>query len=63
VTSEGAEREEAITRRPLGDRREVMKRDIMANIARNFSRQPEKESALDVLDRAASLRRGAIGLV
>ena len=37
-----------------------MRGDIMNNIVRNFSRQPQKESALDMLDRAASLRRGTI---
>ena len=60
VTSEGAEQAEVAARRPLGDLREIMRRDILANISRNFSRQPVKESALDLLDRAASLRRGAI---
>ena len=60
VTSEGAERAEIVARRPLGDRREIMRGDIMNNIVRNFSQQPQKESALDMLDRAASLRRGTI---
>ena len=63
VTSEGAERAEVVARRPLGDRREVIRRDILDNIVRNFFRQPSKESALDVLDRASSLRRGTICLV
>jgi hypothetical protein len=63
VTSEAAERVEILGRRPLGDRRELMRADILANIVRNFSRQPVKESALDLLDRAASLRKGTIKAV
>ncbi len=60
VTSEGAERAEIIARRPLGDRREVMRGDILSNIVRNFSQQPVKETALNMIDRAAGLRRGTI---
>ena len=63
VTSEGAERAEIIARRPLGDRREIMRSDVLNNIVRNFSQQPVKESALDMLDRAADLRRGTIRTV
>jgi len=63
VTSEGAERAEIVARRPLGDRREIMRGDILNNITRNFSQQPIKESALDMLDRAAVLRRGTIRTV
>ncbi|MBU6418754.1 MAG: AAA family ATPase [Proteobacteria bacterium] len=63
VTSEGAERAEIAARRPLGDRREIMRGDILNNITRNFSQQPVKEAALDMLDRAASLRRGTIRAV
>jgi hypothetical protein len=33
------------------------------NIIRNFSQQPTKESALDMLDRASVLRRGTIQMV
>jgi molybdopterin-guanine dinucleotide biosynthesis protein len=61
VTSEGAERAEIIGRRPLGDRREIMPSDVLNNIVRNASRQPEKESALAMIERAANLRRGTIG--
>lgn len=63
VTSEGVERAEIVARRPLGDRREVMRSDIVNNITRSFSQQPIKESALDMLDRAASVRRGTIRTV
>jgi hypothetical protein len=60
VTSEGAERAEIIARRPLGDRREIMRGDIVNNVIRNLSQQPIKEAALDMLDRAAAVRRGTI---
>ncbi len=63
VTSEGAERAEIVARRPLGDRREIMRGDILNNIIRNFSETPIKESALDMLDRAAAIRRGTIQMV
>jgi hypothetical protein len=63
VTSEGAERAEIVARRPLGDRREIMHGDILNNIIRNFSQQPIKESALDMLDRAAAIRRGTVQMV
>jgi len=55
VTSEGAERTEIVVRRPLGDQREILN-----NIVRNFSQQPVKESALDMIDRADAIRRGTI---
>ncbi len=60
VTSEGAERAEVIARRPLGDQREIWRGDLLNNIVRNFSQQPEKEAALALIDRAVGLRRGAV---
>jgi hypothetical protein len=63
VTSEGAEKAEIVARRPLGDRREIVHGDILNNIIRNFSQQPIKESALDMLDRAAVVRLGTIQMV
>lgn len=60
VTSDGAERSEVAARRPLGDRREIVFEDVLANIVRNFSRQPVKESSLSLIERARELRRGAI---
>ena len=60
VTSEGAERAEIIARRPLGDRREIARYDILQNLTQNLARQPEKESSLHMIERAASLRRGNI---
>jgi hypothetical protein len=63
VTSEGAERAEVIGRRPLGDRRKVTATDLLDNLTRNLSRQPVRESALDLIERANSLRRGTIHTV
>ncbi len=60
VTSEGAERIDVIARRPLGDRREIGRGDLLNNIIRNFAQQPEKEEALALIDRAVGLRRGAV---
>ncbi len=63
VASEGNERAEIVARRPLGDRREIMRGDVLKNIVRNFSKRPVKETALDMLERAASVRRGTIRTV
>lgn len=60
ITSEGAERSEIAGRRPLGDRREVPHTDVLDNLKRNLARQPEKESSLHLIDRAANLRRGTV---
>jgi hypothetical protein len=46
-------------RQPLGDRRPIENPDAWENVARNLSRQPEKESALTFLRRAQQVRRGA----
>jgi hypothetical protein len=60
VVSDGAERAEVAARRPLGDRREIMVEDVVANVVRNLSRQPIKESSLALIERAKRLRRGSI---
>jgi hypothetical protein len=63
VTSDGAERREIAERRPLGDARPISRKDVLANMARNLSRQPEKPSALLFLERAAeAMRQSARGL-
>lgn len=60
ITSEAAERSEIVDRRPLGDRRPVSRSDILDNMTRNLSRQPEKESAVNLIEKATNLRRGSI---
>ncbi len=61
VTSEGAERAEIIARRPLGDRREIGRGDLLNNIIRNFAQQPGKEAALALIERTVGLRHGGLG--
>ena len=63
VTSEGAERSEIAGRRPLGDRRKVLHGDVLDNMKRNLARQPEKESSLNLIERASNLRRGTVQTV
>lgn len=58
VTSDGAERQEIAGFRWLGDARPITADDVWANVARNLSRQPVKDSALAFLDRAQDLQRG-----
>lgn len=57
ITSDGAERDEVSRRRPLGDLRPVREWDVLQNIARNLSRQPEKTSALAILEMVAKTQR------
>jgi hypothetical protein len=60
VMSDGAERQEVAARRPLGDKRQVREGDVIENVARNFARQPVKESSLDMIERARNLRTGTV---
>ena len=63
VTSDGAERQEIVSRRPLGDPRPITPQDVVTNMARNLSRQPEKASALAFMEAAGErIRAGARGL-
>jgi hypothetical protein len=59
VANDGAERREITQRRPLGDTRPITEKDVLANMARNLSRQPTKDSALAFLERAVEIRRQA----
>ena len=59
VISDGAERAEVKARRPLNDTRIIGEDDVWANAARNLSRQPVKATALDFLDKASGIERGA----
>lgn len=59
VTSDGTERQEIMGRRPLGDLRVIREADVWANMGRNLSRAPEKESALAFLERAREVRQSA----
>ncbi|UEM08137.1 relaxase domain-containing protein (plasmid) [Skermanella rosea] len=57
VISDGAERQEIVDRRPLGDSRIVRESDVWKNVARNLERQPEKASALAFMQRAHQVQR------
>ena len=59
LTSEGAEKQEVVNRRPLGDPRPVGSADLWMNWARNISRAPEKLNATDLVREADEARRTA----
>jgi hypothetical protein len=59
IISEGAERAEVSARRPVNDPRPIRTDDAWANVARNLGRQPTKTTALDFIDRASGIKRGA----
>lgn len=60
VLSDGAERQEISQRRPLNDLRPITEDDVFKNVARNLSRQPEKGTALALLERAREVRKGTV---
>jgi hypothetical protein len=59
IISEGAERAEVSARRSVNDPRPIGGDDVWANVGRNLGRQPTKTTALDFLDRASGIKRGA----
>jgi hypothetical protein len=59
VLGEGAERRAVAARRSIGDARPIRAGDIWSHAAAGFSRRPGSEGALDLLDRAAGIRRAA----
>jgi TrwC relaxase/AAA domain len=64
VGSEGEEMMEIISRRPLGDPRNILdtpaqvREAVIANMARNLDRHPEKQLATDFLSKARNVREG-----
>ena len=60
VAADGPERSEIMTRRALGNVAPIAEDDVWANVARNLSRQPEKELATDLLDAARKVNVGTI---
>ena len=60
VAADGRERAEIMGRRALGNVDPITEADVWANIARNLSRQPEKELATDLLDRAHKSHTGTV---
>ena len=66
IVSHGAEKAEVRNRRPMGDpwltsaTDTEMREAIMANMARNLSRQPEKQLGVEFIDRSINVERGSI---
>jgi ATP-dependent exoDNAse (exonuclease V) alpha subunit len=60
VTSELAERMAVRESRPLNDPHDITVDDKWANVARALAYQPEQDSALAMMGRVLSLRRGAV---
>lgn len=60
VINEAAERRAIDARIPHGADRTIRQADLYANIARNFSRQPEKGTSLDFIGMARELHRGTV---
>jgi len=59
LTSEGAEKQEVVNCRPLGDPHPVREPDLWMNWARNIGRRPEKLNATDIVSQADQVRRDA----
>ncbi len=59
VLSDGAERQEIVDKRALGDARPIKEADIWKNISDNLSRQPEKLTATAFLEKAEGVRVGS----
>lgn len=60
VVSDGCERSEIIDRRAIGNNDPIVAADMWENVARNLSRQPEKELATDLLKRAGAMHTGTV---
>lgn len=60
VVADGRERSEIMGRRALGNVEPITEEQVWANVARNLSRQPEKELATDLLDRAHKVHTGTV---
>src|SRR3954469_22969162 len=60
VVADGRERSEIMSRRALGNVEPISKDDVWANVARNLSRQPEKELATDLLEQAHKTHIGTV---
>jgi len=58
VVADGQERREITDRRALGTTLPITEADVWANVARNLSRQPEKELATDLIERSDGAQTG-----
>jgi phage/plasmid primase-like uncharacterized protein len=60
VVADGRERSEIMSRRALGNVEPINEDDVWANVARNLSRQPDKELATDLLEQAHRSHVGSV---
>ena len=60
VVADGRERGEIMERRALGTTLPITEADVWGNVARNLSRQPEKELATSLIDRSAAVQTGTV---
>ena len=60
LVADGRERSEIMSRRALGNVEPIGEDDVWANVARNLSRQPEKELATDLLEQAHKSHLGTV---
>jgi len=58
VVADGQERREITERRALGTTLPITEADVWANVARNLSRQPDKELATDLIERSDGSNTG-----
>jgi len=58
VVADGQERREITDHRALGTTLPITEADVWANVARNLSRQPEKELATDLIERSDGSNTG-----
>lgn len=58
MVADGQERREITGRRALGTTLPITEADVWANVARNLSRQPEKELATDLIERSDGAQTG-----
>lgn len=60
IVSDGRERQDIETARPIGDVRPIGEAEVWAHVAANFSRQQEKELATQLLERSTAFRTGTV---
>lgn len=60
VVADGRERAEIMGRRALGNMEPITEDSVWANVVRNLSRQPAKELATDLLERANEVHTGTV---
>jgi len=62
IVSDGAERQQIMNRRPIGDERPITEEDVWQNVIQNLSRKPKQESATGMIARLVNVRRSCVAL-